>query len=190
MHVSLAFGKHDPMLAPDPMRGAKVPSQFAGALVALLLLWTLLNPLRLAAQDAPPAADSTQASPSTTAVFDLSDEVVRDVLSNFQRGIESHNLDRLLDTFDPDGTRDYPRIRDQFIAFFRLHENIKFRYQLLQVASEKDVAFATADVEMDALPSDILPTEQRHTAQMRFQMKLTPKGWRLTGLKPMDFFTQ
>jgi len=191
MHVSLAFRTHHPLPPiPDPRRSAKVPYPLAFSIVALLLLWTLLNPLRLAAQDAPPAADSTQASPSTTAVFDLSDEVVRDVLSNFQRGIESHNLDRLLDTFDPDGTRDYPQIRDQFIAFFRLHENVKFRYQLLQVASEKDVAFATADVEMDALPSDILPTEQRHTAQMRFQMKLTPKGWRLTGLKPMDFFAQ
>ena len=191
MHVSLAFGGRDPMTAPDPNRGAKVPSRRASALVALLLLWTLLSPLRLAAQDTPPARTPAQSPPSASSPSsDLSYEVVRDVLSNFQRAIEGHNLDQLLDTFDPDSTKDYPQIRDQFVAFFRLHENVKFRYQLLQVTSEKDVAFATADVEMDALPSDILPTEQRRSAQMRFQMKLTPKGWRLTGLKPMDFFTQ
>jgi len=192
MHKSLAFGTRHPMPTPDPRRSAKVPSPLAFSIVALLLLWTLLGPLRLAAQDASPAGSPTQSPPasSSSPSVDLSDEVVRDVLSDFQRGIEGHNLDRLLDTFDPDGTKDYPQIRDQFVAFFRLHENVKFRYQLLQVTSEKDVAFATADVEMDALPSDILPTEQRRTAQMRFQMKLTPKGWRLTGLKPMDFFTQ
>src|SRR3974390_233319 len=188
MHKSLAFGTRHPMPIPDPRRSAKVPSPPAISIVALLLLWTCLAQLRLTAQDAPPIDSPAQSRPSTSS--DLSDEVVRDVLSNFQRCIEGHYLDRLLETFDAESTKDYPQIRDQFVAFFRLHENVKFRYQLLQVTSEKDVAFATADVEMDALPSDELPTEQRRTAQMRFQMKLTPKGWRLTGLKPMDFFTQ
>jgi ketosteroid isomerase-like protein len=150
----------------------------------------LLGPVRLAAQDAPPATGSTQSPPSAAVPLDLSDEVVRDVFVEFQRAIESSNLDHLLGTFDPDATPDYPQIRQQFAAFFRLHDNIKFRYQLLQVTADKDVAFATADLEMDAQPADDLPTEQRRTTQMRFQMKLTPKGWRLTGLKPMDFFTQ
>lgn len=154
--------------------------------VALLLAWTFLAPASLAAQDV-----SAQPPPPTSQKsFDLSDEVVRDVLSSFQRAIETRNLDRLLATFDPEATPNYNDVRDQFAAFFRLHDNIKFRYQLLQVTADKDVAFATVDVEMDAQPRDDLPTEQRHSAQLRFQMKLTPKGWRLIGLKPMDFFTQ
>ncbi len=173
-----------------PIRSAKVLSLTASTVVALLFAWTLLGPVRLAAQDAPPATGSTQSPPSTAVPLDLSDEVVRDVFVEFQRAIESSNLDHLLGTFDPDATPDYPQIRQQFAAFFRLHDNIKFRYQLLQVTADKDVAFATADLEMDAQPADDLPTEQRRTTQMRFQMKLTPKGWRLTGLKPMDFFTQ
>jgi hypothetical protein len=167
-----------------------VLSLAASTVVALLFAWTWLSPVCLAAQDAPPAAGSAQSPTSAAVPLDLSDEVVRDVLAEFQRSIESSNLDHLLGTFDADATPDFPAVRDQFTAFFRLHENIKFRYQLLQVTAEKDVAFATADVEMDAVPTDILPTERRRSSQMRFQMTRTPKGWRLTALKPMDFFTQ
>jgi ketosteroid isomerase-like protein len=177
------------VLRPRPIRSAEVLSMASSALVALLFAWTLLNPFRLAAQDAAPAGASAQSSPAATVPLDLSDEVVRDVFAEFQHSMEASDLDHLLGTFDPDATAGFPQIRDQFAAFFRLHENIKFRYQLLQVTADKDVAFATADVEMDAYPADSLPTEQRHSTQMRFQMKRTSKGWRLTGLKPMDFFT-
>ncbi len=177
------------MCRPCPIRSAKVLSMASSALVALLFAWTLINPFRLAAQDAAPAGASVQSSPAASVPLDLSDEVVRDVFAVFQRSMEACNLDHLLGTFDPDATAGFPEIRNQFAAFFRLHENIKFRYQLLQVTADKDVAFATADIEMDAYPADSLPTEQRHTTQMRFQMKRTSKGWRLTGLKPMDFFT-
>lgn len=162
----------------------------SSALVALLIAWTLLNPFRLAGQEASPAGASAESQPPATAPSDLSDEVVQDVFAEFQRSMEASDLDHLLGTFDADATAGFPQIRDQFAAFFRLHDNIKFRYQLLQVTADKDVAFATADVDMDAFPADALPTEQRRTTQMRFQMKRTSKGWRLTGLKPMDFFTQ
>ena len=173
-----------------PTRSAKVSTLAVAAVVGMLLAWTLLSPVRFAAQEAAPAGASAQQQPPTSAPLDLSDEVVRDVFVEFQRSVESSNLDHLLDTFDADATPDYPQVRDQFAAFFRLHDNINFRYQLLQVTADKDVAFATADVEMDAIPADILPTEQRRSAQMRFQMKRTSKGWRLIGLKPMGFFTQ
>ncbi len=175
---------------PRPIRSAEVLSMAASVLVALLFAWTLLNPFRLAAQEAPQAGASAELPPAATAPLDLSDEVVRDVFTEFQRSMEASDLDHLLGTFDSDATAGFPQIRDQFAAFFRLHDNVKFRYQLLQVTADKDVAFATADVEMDAVPADALPTQQRRSTQMRFEMKRTPKGWRLTGLKPMDFFTQ
>jgi len=195
MHKSPSSGQ--PLTVPvlHPTRGSKVLSTVAAALLFVAFGCALVTPPRAAAQDAPPTAASPAQPPdqpanSAVQSFDLSDEVVRDVLSNFQRGLETRNLDRVLDTFDPDATKDYPQIHDQFVAFFRLHDSIKFRYQLLQVTADKDVSFATADVEMDADPADILPTERRRSTQMRFQMKRTPKGWRLTGLRPMDFFTQ
>ena len=92
--------------------------------------------------------------------------------------------------FDQQSMKDYAQFHDQMVAFFRLHDSVKFRYQLLQAAADKEVGFAIADIDMDADPSDILPTEQRRTTQMRFEMKRGPKGWKVIGLKPADFFNQ
>ena len=140
-------------------------------------------------QDAAAPADPRLLRPADRPV-ELSDEIVRDVLLPFQRALETHNLDHLLDTFDP-AAPDLPRFRDQFRAFFRLTDTVKFRYQILQAAADgPDTAYAIADIDMDALPADSLPTEQRRSTQMRLQMTRTPKGWRLTALKPLDFFTQ
>ncbi len=148
----------------------------------------MLTAVHLAAQTAPPKPDSPDLSAAQP--FDLSNEIVRDILAKFQRGMETHSLDRVLAIFDADSMPDYPRFRDQMVAFFRLHDSIKFRYQLLQVNETKDTGFATADVDMDAEPADTLPTEHRRTAQMRFQLKRVGAVWKVTELSPLDFFTQ
>jgi hypothetical protein len=139
------------------------------------------------AQTSATSQDQNENPSPATEVFDLSHEIVGDVLTNLQRGMETHNLDRVLAIFDP-GIPNYARFRDQMVAFFALHDSFKFRYRLLQVSGDKDVASATADVEMDAEPSDILPTEQRRSTQMRFELKRGPKGWKVIGLRPADFF--
>jgi ketosteroid isomerase-like protein len=178
------------MTYPRSIHSPKVPGRKA-SVVALLLLWTALTPICLSAQqDQPQTVAPQQVPPTPAPSFDLSDEVVRDVLTNFQRAIETRTFDRLLDTFDRDSMKDFPEVRDQFAAFFNLHDNIKFRYQLLQATADKGIAFATADIDMEAQPADDLPTEQRRSTQMRFQMKQTPKGWRIIGIKPMDFFSK
>ena len=164
----------------------------------LLVLASLLAvpPGSVLAQDQPPPADSTTQGHSAgpppappDSSVNLSDEVVRDVLSGFQRGFETHNLDKVLDVFDPQGFLDYAQFRDQLVAFFRLHESVKLRYQLLQVTADKDIGSATVDIEMDEDPSDTLPTPQRRSTQMRFQLKRGAKGWKIIGLRPADFFS-
>jgi hypothetical protein len=157
--------------------------RFAFALIVLPIMG-----LQSVAQSAPAATASPE--PSAAQTFDLSDEVVRDILAKFQRGIEDHNLERTLSIFDPDAMQDFPRFRDQMVAFFRLYDSIKFRYQLLQVNETKDTGFATADVDMDADPADILSTQHRRTTQMRFQIKRIGAVWKVTDLQPIDFFTQ
>src|SRR6516225_9172579 len=150
----------------------------------------LLPGLAVAQTPAPrPQTPATQAPPATQTV-DLADEVVRDVLANFQRGMETHSLSRVLSVFDAQDMTGYEDFREQMAAFFRLHDNIKFRYQLFQVSADNDVGFAIADVEMDPQPRNELPTERRSSTQMRFELKRTPAGWRAIGLKPMDFFTE
>ena len=183
MHKSPACGHPTATTRIRYLHGSKVLYR-----VALALTLSMLTAVHLVAQSASPKPESPDLSAAQA--VDLSDEVVRDILTKFQRGMEDHSLDRVLAVFDADAMQDFPRFRDQMMAFFRLHDSIKFRYQLLQVNESKDTGFATADVEMDADPADILPTVHRRTAQMRFQLKRVGTVWKVTDLQPMDFFTQ
>lgn len=186
MHKSPASGHLPSVRCFGHARGSKVPY-----FVALLLYFALRTTLGLFSQTAPSSPQTApHALPPPAQSFDLSDEVVQDVLTKFQTGLESHSLDRVLAIFDAENMKDFSRFRDQMTAFFHLHDNIKFRYQLLQVTENKDSGSATAEVEMDADPADILPTEHRRTAQLRFQIKRVGNLWKVTDLTPMDFFTQ
>jgi len=195
MHKSPASGHPESLPSPPSI---PILSLFAkGAarfLLTAVLAVTWLGPVPAFSQDSQQSVDATtqgqstdqpSAAPSTT---DLSDEVIKDVLSDFQRGFETHNLQKVLSVFDADDMPNFAQFRDQLVAYFRLHESFKMRYQLLQVNADKDLGTATADIEMDEDPLDTLSTPKRRSTQMRFQIRRTAKGWRIIGLRPMDFF--
>jgi hypothetical protein len=195
MHKSPASGHPEKLAYPTLTRPlAARTRQSVRILLTVALAVTCLLRIPALAQDSQPPADSpTQGQPAehasdSASSTDLSDEVIKDVLSDFQRGFETHNLDKVLSVFDADAMPDFSQFRDQMIAYFRLHESFKLRYQLLQVNADKDIGTATADMELEEDPLDTLPTPKRRSAQVRFQIKRTPKGWRIIGLRPMDFF--
>ena len=159
-----------------------------------LLLWLgigLLGTAPVVAQ-AQQTAVSEQDEPNAFGQepLTLTEEVLRDVLQPLQRGIEEHNLTQVLGVFDPQETPDYASLRDQLRAFFTQYDPVRFRYKLLQVTSEKDHAIAIAEIDMTPTPLDQTQLPVQRTTQMRFQMKLGTKGWKLVAFKPSDFFAQ
>ena len=159
----------------------------------LLLLFAtgLLGTTQLLAQAQqapPPEQDEPNASGQQP--LTLTEEVLRDVLQPLQRGIEEHNLSQVLGVFDPQETLDYASLRDQLRAFLNQYEPVRFRYKVLQVTSENDHAIAVTEIDMAATPVDQTQLTVQRTTQMRFQMKLGTKGWKLVAFKPSDFFAQ
>jgi hypothetical protein len=130
------------------------------------------------------------APPPAEEKLDLSDQVIRDVFGPLQRGMEGHNSYQVLALFDEQQTPDYAQVRDQLSAFFAQYDAIRFRYQLLQVTSDKNGGSAVAEIEMEATPADPSQITLRRETQMRFRLTLGPKGWRLAGFAPADFFAQ
>jgi hypothetical protein len=146
---------------------------------------------QLLAQNRPSQAGAADKVPgSDEDELDLSDQVIRDVLGPLRRGMQGHNLYQVLATFDQQGTPDYAKVRDQLRAFFYHYDEIRFHYQLLQVTSDKDQGSAVADIQIDVTPSDLSQATLRRETQMRFRLKLEPKGWKLVGFSPADFFAQ
>jgi len=144
----------------------------------------------LVAQTQQKPAPEQQMPASGLQPLSLTEQVVRDVLEPLQRGIEEHNRAQALAVFDSEDTPDYAMLRDQMRAFFSQYETIRFRYKVLQVTSEKDHGFAIAEVDMAATPADQTGMAVHRSTQMNLQLKLSPEGWKVVGLKPADFFTQ
>ncbi|HEX8811841.1 MAG TPA: hypothetical protein VF742_07595 [Terracidiphilus sp.] len=141
------------------------------------------------AQHSPPP-EQEEGNASSEQPLTLTEQVIRDVLEPLQRGIQEHALAQVLAIFDQQQTPDYAQLRDQLRAFFQQYEAVRFRYKVLQVTSEKDRGFAIAEIDIAATPADETQLAVQRTTQMRFQMTLGTKGWKLVGFKPSDFFAQ
>ncbi|HTV64309.1 MAG TPA: hypothetical protein VMD98_01830 [Bryocella sp.] len=133
------------------------------------------------AQQPAPQADTAQQP-------DLSDTIAQQVLEPLQQGVQAQNIQQVLGVFDKNGFENYSNLYGQLQAFFQVFYKVDFRYRLLQVAAQNGRASATAEVQMDALPSDVTTIPARRSTQMRMQLKLEAKGWKITSFTPADFF--
>jgi hypothetical protein len=142
-------------------------------------------------QSNPPvtAPDSSQPNPSGDEKLSLSDQVIQDVLEPLHNGVSIQNVAQIMSVFDKQAMPDYSSLQGQFRAFFGLYSEVDFHYQILQVTADKDHGSATAEIEMDAIPYEVTQIQERRSAQMRFQLKLTAKGWKVVGFTPADFFS-
>jgi len=159
--------------------------------VLLFLVAGCVGTPQIIAQDQQaPSPEQDQPNAYGQQPLTLAEQVIQDVLEPLQRGIEEHNPAQVLAIFDDRETPDYAHLRDQMRAFFSQYEVVRFRYKVLQITSVKDHGFAIAEIDMAATPADETQLAVQRTTQMRFQMKLGAKGWKLVGFKPSDFFAQ
>ena len=134
------------------------------------------------------AVPAQQVPPADQAVS-VDDQVIQQVLEPLRTGVQTHNVQLALSVFDRKELKNYPNLDGELRAFFEQFDEIRFRYQLLQVTADKDRGSATAEMEIDALPYDVTQIPVRRSARMRLQLKLEPKGWRIVGFTPADFFS-
>lgn len=118
----------------------------------------------------------------------VSDEVIREVLEPLRQGMVTQNLQMVMSVFDQKEFSDYSDLEGELRAFFEQTSEVRFRYQILQVAANKNRGSLTADMEMDTLPYEFTTLPTRRSVQMRFQLALEAKGWKVTAFTPSDFF--
>lgn len=161
------------------------------AAAQVILLTLLLAALPALAQQPPAAAPDEGAQVATgQQPLDLQEAVARDVLEPLQAGIQSQNLKQVLGVFDPQSVANFPQLRDQFKALLDSYAVLLFRYKILQTSLDDAHASMTCEVDIDATPLDDGQVPLRRSTQLRLQLKQTPKGWRISGFSPSDFFAQ
>ena len=139
-------------------------------------------------QSAPAETGDQAQAAAPSEKLSLGDQVIQDVLEPLRAGMVTQNIQMVLSIFDKKELNGYSDLQGQLRAFFHQASEVRFRYQLLQATSDADRGSATAEMEMDALPYEVTTTPVRRSVQMRFQLKLEPKGWKVTGFSPSDFF--
>jgi len=133
------------------------------------------------------AAPAQQAAPAGQDT-DVSDQVIQQVLEPLRLGMQTHNIQLVLSVFDKKELDSYSNLQAQLRAFFQQFSEVNLRYQLLQVTAENGRGSLTVEMQMDALPFEATQIAQRRSVQMRLQLKLGPKGWKIAGFTPSDFF--
>jgi 6-phosphogluconate dehydrogenase len=135
-------------------------------------------------QPAEPATPST----STNQGLSLSDQVIQQILEPLRNGMVTQNIQMVLSVFDKKELDSYTDLQGQLQAFFQTYDEVRFRYQIMQVTGDQGTGSMTAMVEMDALPYGASQVPTRRSVQMRFQIRLKGEKWKVTSFRPADFF--
>ncbi|HUK74020.1 MAG TPA: hypothetical protein VLV47_00930 [Candidatus Bathyarchaeia archaeon] len=118
----------------------------------------------------------------------VSDQVIQQVLEPLRLGMHTQNIQLVLSVFDKKELDSYSNLQGQLRAFFQQFSEVNLRYQLLQVTAENGRGSATVEMQMDALPYEPTEIAARRSVQMRLQLMLGPKAWKIAGFTPADFF--
>jgi hypothetical protein len=122
----------------------------------------------------------------TRSVFN--DRVANDVLGQIRDGLEGHSRRLMLSAFDSDKMDGYLSFEDQLDAFFERYEAFRVRFRIANVTVEGTKGIVLVDTEMEETPRGGA-APQRKRAQLRFELELGRKGWRVVDVRDRSFFS-
>lgn len=130
---------------------------------------------------APPAKDNS---------FTL--KTASQLLEQLTAGLVAHNQRKMLGAFDLSKMPDGPLFRQQVTAFFAQTGNVRFHFNILEVATDESNGLkGTAEVtaEMDAEVREAITPPLRKQGKLRFVAENGPSGWKFTDVQPRAFFS-
>lgn len=123
----------------------------------------------------------------TSAVFN--ERIANDVLGQIRDGLEGHSRRLMLSAFDSDKMDGYLSFEDQIDAFFERYEAFRIRFRIANVTVEGIKGVVLVDTEMEEIPRGNAAPPQRKRAQLRFELELGRKGWRVVDFRDRSFFS-
>jgi hypothetical protein len=131
---------------------------------------------------APPAKDSA-----------FTDRVASQLLDQLTTGLIAHNQSKMLGAFDLSKMPDGPLFRQQITNFFRQTGNIRFHFNILEVAADgsnagRGTVEVAAEIDVEVLREAITPP-LRKQATLHFVAESGPGGWKFTDVQPRTFFS-
>jgi len=138
--------------------------------------------------DAPPQSSSTQGKPQGTSGA-FSEAVVDSLLKQINKGFTAHSAPIVLSAFDRTRMPDYAGFAARLQSTFTQYESFRLHFHVAQITSAGNTGTAVVEVEYEATPlSDVSPPIRKGD-QLRFAFALTGQGWKITSMRPRNFFS-
>ena len=138
--------------------------------------------------DAPPQSGSTQRNAADMSGA-FSEAVVDSLLKRINTGFTAHSAPVALSAFDRIRMPDYARFAARLQSTFTQYESFRLHFHVAQVTSQGDTGTAVVEVEYEATPlSDVSPPVRKGD-RLLFDFARTPQGWKITSMRPSNFFS-
>ena len=120
------------------------------------------------------------------AVFN--ERVANDVLGQIRDGLEGHSRRLMLSAFDSDKMDGYLTFEDQIDAFFNRYEGFRVHFRIANVTVEGPKGVVLVDAELEQIPATGGAAQRKRT-QLRFELEMGRKGWRVVDFRDRGFFS-
>lgn len=114
--------------------------------------------------------------------------VANDVLGQIRDGLEGHSRRLMLSAFDADKMDGYLTFEDQIESYFNRYSAFRVRFQIANVTVEGTKGIVLVDTELEQSP-DNGGTPQRKRGQLRFELEMGKKGWKVVDFRDRSFFS-
>jgi hypothetical protein len=122
----------------------------------------------------------------TSSVFN--ERVANDVLGQIRDGLEGHSRRLMLSAFDSDKMDGYLSFEDQIDSFFNRYEGFRVHFRIANVTVEGTKGVVLVDADLEEIPASGGSAQRKHT-QLRFELEMGRKGWRVVDFRDRGFFS-
>ncbi|MBI2683422.1 MAG: hypothetical protein HYX26_09465 [Acidobacteriales bacterium] len=122
----------------------------------------------------------------TSKVFN--ERAANEVLGMIRDGLEGHSRRLMLSAFDGDKMDGYLSFEDQIESYFDHYDPFRVNFRISNVAIDGTKGVVLVDTELEQTPQGGgAPVRKR--GQLRFELELGKKGWRVTDVRDRNFFS-
>jgi hypothetical protein len=118
----------------------------------------------------------------------FNERVANDVLGQIRDGLEGHSRRLMLSAFDSDKMDGYLTFEDQIDAFFNRYEGFRVHFRIANVTVEGPKGVVLVDAELEEIPATGGAAQRKRT-QLRFELEMGRKGWRVVDFRDRGFFS-
>lgn len=114
--------------------------------------------------------------------------IVSRVVREFNSNIEGQSTFTIRQVVDDKNFFDYPRFEEELERLFRSVGELRIYTRRVNVQTNDDRAIAVVEVDL-AFVDRLDPTRRtRRRQRITFDFHRTPRGWKITEIKPREFF--